>query len=257
MNKFKKIIAALFLIMISGALLSQQNEKLDKADKFFFNEEYQNALNEYIVIVDSLSNYQKHLVHYYISICYYNLLNYSDSKLEIKKALKVKKSNPQYKHIHEMCYWLLGRIYSKENDLKNSEKYLIKASKYSRNSLLYSTIAYEQNRQNKFKEAIENSNKAILLNEKNPYAYNNRAYSYLMLKDYQKARIDINKSYTLDSDNPYLYKHSALIYIALGEFNNACLELNIAKQKGYYEFGNEVDRNEVNDLIDKYCNKAK
>ncbi len=122
------------------------------------------------------------IYYYFISDCNFELLNYDESKSNLQKALKIKKSNIDYNYIKGISYWLLGRIYSKANNKKKALSLFEKSATYIQESLLYSTIAFKQIQLKNYDKALESSNKAILTDNRNAYVSNNRALVCLKRK---------------------------------------------------------------------------
>lgn len=54
---------------------------------------------------------------------------------------------------------------------------------------------------NKWKEAVNTYNEALIVNPNYVKAYYKRAMAQLELKDYENAMVDIKKAYGLDSNN--------------------------------------------------------
>ncbi len=94
-------------------------------------------------------------------------------------------------------------------------------------------------------------NRAIAINPKMATTYNNRGYLKHKMNNNKGAMEDINASIKLDNRNSYAYKNRALVYLAEGKIDKACEDLSMARSLGFAEkYGNEV-----NQLIDKNCNK--
>lgn len=167
--------------------------------------------------------------------------------------VQMKVNDPAANEVKGNAYWLMGRVYSKLNELEKGIYYLDSAIAYTQHSYLYSTRGWERVRMKDFEGAKEDFSNSLKLDSTNAYAYNNRALAFIGTNELELAQKDILKSYSLDSDNSYLYKHWALLNIAQGEAEQACYNLNRAIEKGYRNFGGESDGGDVDSLLQKYC----
>lgn len=249
-----------FFILLSVCMLffetyAEENPKLKDAEAQFEAKNYQQAVLLYTELIDSKTIDDCSYIFFKRGFSYYYLANYKASKADFEIALKVSPANKDYNFIRGATYWMYGRIYSKLGKPSKAVKLLLKSKEYMQSSSLYSTLGYNEIKLKKYNDALEHLNSAIAADEKNAYAFNNRALVYLKLNQMDKAREDVEQSKVLDNKNPYAYKHSALIYIQLKEYDKACTELQKAKDLGYADYlgGHEADRNEVDDLIKKYC----
>ena len=76
--------------------------------------------------------------------------------------------------------------------------------------------------------ALEDANKAVALNPKNPDVYNNRGLIYNNLKQYDSALKDYSKALELDPKNFSAYKGRGSVYFSLQQYERAIEELNKA-----------------------------
>jgi tetratricopeptide (TPR) repeat protein len=182
---------------------------------------------------------------------YYKLFNYVESKKLIAHLLN--KSNLVSNVIKGNAYFLLGRINSKEHKFKKELKNLLLAEKYIQTFELFTTTSYCYTQLKNYNKAIEYATRTIALSPSAGYAYNNRALAYIMKNELDKAKADIDKSMELDPANPYVYKHRGLMFLKLNNKESACMDFNTAITLGYREFGNESDKLEVDQLIEKNC----
>lgn len=79
-----------------------------------------------------------------------------------------------------------------------------------------------------YKQALENCDKAIKIDPKDPNAYINRGLVYDSLGDYQAAIADFNKAIDLNPQDAAPYSNLAITYNNLGQLDNAIKALNVA-----------------------------
>jgi len=222
-----------------------------QADFEFFNKNYEQAVDYFSLCIKS--NDDKYKAYYNRALCYYNLKNYKQAKVSVKKALKIPKSEKRYSEIRGNSYWLYALIESPITNTSKALRLMKKSTRYKKSSLIYSTLGYKEIDLGKYDDAIESLNYSIELNSRNAWAYSNRAWAYLMKNKLDLARNDINISIRLDDKNPYAYKHSAMIYIALQDYDSACIELNKAKVLVCSDKMVDKGSKEIDELIKKYC----
>jgi tetratricopeptide (TPR) repeat protein len=240
-------------MVLAGASFGQINRTVYNGDKAMKAKDYAKAADLYTVAIKENDSKNWYYVFYKKAYCHYSLSQFAPAEVYIKKALKVKKSDAQYNWLMGNSNWLYARIFSKQGDIEKSLNYLRTATKYINESLLYSTIAYEEIALKQYEKALVNLNLALQIDSTNAYAFSNRALLYIYQKKYDLARLDIDASKKLDAKNPYVFKHSAILYIELNQLDMACLELTIAEALDYASFVNESDANEVAELKEQYC----
>lgn len=252
----KTVIRLLFFGLLSTPCLAQPKAELAQAEILFDKNNFEEALPLYSELEQQKDHPMYHYICYKKAFCLYELIQYDEALTNVKQALQISKNQSRYKWIKGSSYWLEGRIYSKKEENKKALQSFYKAADYVPESRLYATIGYKEIQLKQYKKALVNLNKAIELDSKTAYAYSNRAWLYIHYGKLKEARTDITTAIRLDPNNPYAYKHRALIFIELKELDKACEDLHKAEQLGYYDFGNEADKNEVGDLLLKYCNAS-
>ena len=245
----------MILFFVMSSCTDIYKESLEKVKSAMVEKDYETALNLFSeIITDSIAGDEIYNVYYGRALCYFELNDLRRAKLDIKEAFKINIDNEGYKDLKGKSLWLSARISVIEGKREEALRKFKKATAYMKTSPLYSTIGYQEMKLNRYNDALMSLNKAIHLDSKNAYAYNNRALVFLELSKLIRARKDIIKSIELDPDNPYVYKHSALIFIEKEQFNLACEDLYKARDLGYATFSQDGDSEEVQELIDRYCN---
>ncbi len=103
----------------------------------------------------------------------------------------------------------------------------------------------------KYGNALDWFERALFLDDENPFIYSNRASTYRMLGKPYLALDDINQSIGFYSNNSYAYRTRGLILIALDEVDSGCKDLYHAQKLGFEKnYGSEVK-----DLIELNCKK--
>ena len=97
-----------------------------------------------------------------------------------------------------------------------------------------------------YKEALENLNKAIELDEENGEAYAYRGMTKYHLKDLDGAMEDYNHALKLIPDYGEVYDLRGIVKGEKGDSLGACEDWNKAFDLGF---------NKASELIEKYCNE--
>ena len=112
-------------------------------------------------------------------------------------------------------------------------------------------IGYFSMLDKQYDTALVYFNRTLDINPKMALTYNNRGFLKHKMNNDKEAIKDINTSLKLDKSNPFAYKNRAVVFIAQGKIEEACADLIKARSLGFAEkYGNEV-----NLLIQQYCNK--
>ena len=142
----------------------------------------------------------------------------------------------------------IEEILSTQNNLLDLPYKFIETDPYDvNNEIVINNLGYQKMEEGKFKEAIENFNKAIQIKTNFANPYNNRGFAYLKLGELEKAIEDIEYALKLDPKNSYGYKNRALYFIQINKKEEALVNLKVAQALGFEEQYGE----EVNDLIKK------
>ena len=206
----------------------QMTNIMDQANAASLSGNHNDAIQLYSKVIESKDAEHIYSAYYGRAYCYFDQKNYELSIKDIKKSLKVKKSNKNYNTIKGNSYWLYALSVKPNEPTSKSVKLLKKSSKYAPTSLLFSTIGFDEIYLGKYENALKSLNKSILIDVNNAWAFSNRALAYLKLNKLGLARKDVDKSIRMDDSNPFAYKHSALIYIAVKDLDSACSELEKA-----------------------------
>jgi len=243
MNRFKYILSILFLILVCSC--EYENLFLINGKIESQSGNYKKAIKLFKKGLSSNPSTPK-LFHFEIAKCYYGLEEYEFAETELEKVIYLDKN-------YSDAYWVMARIYSRKNDPEKSIKFYSKAIEIKPNSELLASRAHIYLREGKNELALKDLNKAVHKDPTNPFALSNRGLAYIRLQKNKEAEIDLNKSIEIDPNNPYAYKHKGLLYLELLDTIEACKNFKISKKKGYYKFGDEIDKNEVNELLKQHC----
>lgn len=224
---------------------NSNNEALERGMSELQNKEYEKAI---ISFKKGLENEpeQTELYHYGLANCYYYLEEYKSAEGHLSQTISIDNN-------HRDSYWLMARIFSKNNELNKSLGYYSKAISINSNSMLFASRGLIYLRMGEYGLALTDLDRAIEQNPNDQYALSNRGLVKVKLNMLNEASVDLQKSLQIDKDNPYAYKHFAILNLAHQDTTEACRNLQLSKEKGYFTFGNEIDKNEVNDLLKLYC----
>jgi len=247
-----RIFIAFLLLSAQSLSAFAQKTIYDKCDELFRNKNYREAISCYsgkqaASQLDSLSAY------YGIAYSFYKIERYDSAKINL--ALLINRNNIEKKYygIIGNAYYLLGRIYSKEKEPETELLYLKEANKYIDNSNLNTTIGYDLVKLKRYNDALAYMDKGVQLDSTSDAAYNNRGLVYIKLHQLDKAEQDLKKALKLNTKNPYIYKHLGLLYMNKNDKVLACYYFQAALDKGYREYGNESDKNEIDELQNQIC----
>lgn len=135
-----------------------------KAQNCFWKEDYKNAVKWFEKLLEL--NESTLFVHEKLSLCYSRLYEYEKAIEHCKVALKIEPNNATNLYV-------LGKLYERNNDYENAEKYILAAITLSDIALdsEYMQLGYVYNLQGKHKEAIEAYTRATKENPKNEEAH--------------------------------------------------------------------------------------
>ena len=123
---------------------------------------------------------------------------------------------------------LLGNIYTSRSDIDSALFAYNKALKCSEKPLYYYNRATMYSMNNKLNEALNDFNKAIMLDSTVADYYSNRGITYFKAKNYTAAINDFNHAILLDAQNVDYYLNLCNVYVAINDWQHALNELNKA-----------------------------
>ncbi len=155
--------------------------------------------------------------------------------------------NPTDKYIRNDLAYALCYIDSVE---KGIEMFKQLFREYNNDEMFCMNIGFFSMEKNDLDTALIYLNKAIAI-KKSAFTYNNRGFLKYKMHNNKEAMEDINTSLKMDENNSYAYKNRAVVYIDEGQTEKACEDLRKARQLGFTEkYGNEVEL-----LIQKHCSR--
>ena len=111
------------------------------------------------------------------------------------------------------------------------------ASRGSQNARVYASLSNAYAAKQRFEEALENANRAILIDPKLGLAYRYRGGIYLNQKNYDQALIDLNKALNLGERNPNIYVNRAVIFGIQKMYDESIADCNEALKIDPKSFG--------------------
>lgn len=164
--------------------------KLETAANYFNNQDYQNAINEYLKITPPTSDTMLG-----VASAHQNLGN-TDKAIEYYiEALKLSPANS------DIAYYI-SALYAEKEDFTNANIYIQKSLALNKNN----KQAQELN-----KMLAENQNATILTN----------AINLFDAEKYDESLVELNKLLTSDSKNAYGYYYRAMIYDTKQKYKEA------------------------------------
>jgi tetratricopeptide (TPR) repeat protein len=135
-----------------------------KAQNCFWKEDYKNAVKWFEKLLEL--NESTLFVHEKLSLCYSKLYEYEKAIEHCKVALKLEPNNATNLYV-------LGKLYERNDDYENAEKYILAAITLSDIALdsEYMQLGYVYNLQGKHKEAITAYTRATKENPENEDAH--------------------------------------------------------------------------------------
>lgn len=159
---------------------------------------YKDAEKTYKLILDLSANDAE--AHFYLGDVYYETNEKKLAEKDLKRAIELK---PDY---HEALNFL-GYLYVDENrNLTEAEGLIKKALELSPdNSAYIDSLGWLYFKKGKFKEAVKELEKAILMME-DPIIFDHLGDAYLKIKDPEKAKLNWQQSLTLDPNQESVKK---------------------------------------------------
>lgn len=243
----------ILLVLSLNTLVAQaQSRKCDSCNVFFTGDDYAGVLKCLSEVFKDPGDSDLCLL-YSRAYANYKLADYTKAEKDIAGIIATKDKPGANKYLISNTYFLLARIYSKKNMVEKELGYLKLAQKYYASPELLLTLGYAYIKIKEYNKAITYCNMGIKLKPDSDKAYNNRALAYIKLKNIGNAQSDIDTALLLNPKNPYIYKHRGLLFLLKNNKQSACEDFEKAKALGYKEYGNEADKNEVDELIKLNC----
>ena len=210
-------------------------EKLSAGNKFYFQQDFQNAIGKYNDAIYIDENYSPAYVAR--GFVYKNLKNYDEAIKNFEKAIEIDFENSQAYYLLGQCYDILKNYdAAKENfgksiefDRKNANAYLERGNIYYR---LQDYIS-----------ASEDFSKIIELTPKDAKIYLKRGICLQKLGNYDAAVEDFTKALEINSNYVYAYYSRGLALknlenysAAIADFTNA-IKLDLKYASAYYNRG--------------------
>ena len=232
-------------------------QKLVEGNKFYFQQDFQNALasyNDAIQVDENFSpayvarglvnknlknyavateNFQKAVeldndaqAYYFLGQCFDILKNYDDAIKNFSAAIKFDSANVA-------AYQERGNIfYRQKNYLSAAEDFSKVIEFFPKNAKIYLQRGLSLKNLGNFDAAVEDFTKAIQLNQNYVYAYLQRGLVHQNLQNYSAAIEDFTKAIQLDTNYASAYHNRGLCYKNLGNEEKAKSDLEKARKLG-------------------------
>ncbi len=181
--------------------------------------------------------------------------NYEQALTVINQAISLVPNNPN-------SYNEKGGILSRLKRYDEGLAAITQAINLAPRAAWYVNRGILSRRQQKYKLALDDYNKAIELNPNFAGAYNNRGNIYYYQQKYELALADFNKAIELDSKSAEAYNNRGVLYseqkkyeLALADYNQA-IEINPNYAEAYYNRGLLYDNQKKYDLALSDYSKA-
>ncbi|MBN1115767.1 MAG: tetratricopeptide repeat protein [Bacteroidales bacterium] len=142
----------------------------------------------------------------------------------------------------DISYFNIGLAYMNQNKTKLAKEAFIKcisANKEGEKAMeARNNLGAIELMNSNFEAAIKVFSGILEINDKNTDALFNRAYSYYSLKKYKEAIPDLDKCIVLGRTNPEVFFLRGVQYIAQNEFKTGCADLQTAADAGHADAKN-------------------
>jgi tetratricopeptide (TPR) repeat protein len=203
----------------------------NRAYAYYMQKKHQQAINDYQEL-QKLDSSRNDIKTYIVTLLLEN------EQLEIAKetALQILKQQPNQSEVWNS----LGNYYYHRMQVDSAVAAYTQAINIKPSAMYYYNRANVYSQNNHLTSAIEDYNKAIMLDSLQPDYYLNRAITYYKTKNYLKSLADFNRAISLNPGNKNYYINRATLYVSLNEANFAIADLNKAL---------EIDPNDAEVLI--------
>lgn len=192
---------------------------------------------------------QKSPTHYFKNgSAKFSLKDYTGAIVDLNKSIQLKNDFTDAFYVRAICYGELGEIDNAEQDFN---KVLSLDVNYK--DVYVNRAYYIKEPKKDFEGALADYNKFIKMNTEgnNAFALNNRGLVKYSLGNFKEALDDVNASLIIDQKNAYAFKNRALIYYTIDSLQAACADLNKATELGYPTTVND----EALESIQEFCKK--
>jgi len=214
-GKYQQAFKLYNSILSGSPLYSKMLE--NRAFLYYQLKQYGNAINDYSTLLQ-LNPHRKEIKQTIASILLQNgniLVAYNQLQYLIKED-------------STLCdAWnLLGNIYTSRSNLDSAILAYNKALKCSEKPLFYYNRATMYSMNNRLNEALNDFNKAILLDSMVPDYYSNRGITYYKAKNYNAAINDFKHAILLNGKNIDYHLNLCNVYVTIEDWQNALMVLN-------------------------------
>lgn len=203
-----------------------------------FNEDNQNAKLSLLNKAISIDN-TKYIYYLERGVVNFYLGKIDESLNDHLNALEL---SPYNSHVNNN----LGKIYFTLKNHETALAYFKKAGNNNIDALMNKGVIYR--RTNRFNDALQTYNEALLKSPFNDKLLNARADVHRMLGNFNEALIDITKAIELNSNAPLYFATLSEVYSDLGKTDEFYLNFSIALSKGL----KVDDLNAAFDVYQKY-----
>ncbi|NSW44495.1 MAG: tetratricopeptide repeat protein [Bacteroidales bacterium] len=214
-GKYQQAISIYNKVLPESSLYSKMLE--NRAFVYYQLKQYGNAINDYSILLQ-LNPHRKEIKQTIATI----LLQNGNIQVAYNQLLYLIKEDST------LCdAWnLLGNIYTSRSHLDSAILAYDKALKCGEKPLYYYNRATMYSMNNRLNEALNDFNKAILLDSMVSDYYSNRGITYFKAKNYKAAIKDFKHAILLNENNIDYHLNLCNVYVAIEDWQHALIVLN-------------------------------
>ncbi|MBL4561570.1 MAG: hypothetical protein JKX79_11375 [Labilibaculum sp.] len=188
-----------FFIFVSFFAFGQDfDRELNKANSKFFDENYQDAIEEYQKLIDSGigDTIQRSWAYGYVGVCFQKLSQVNEAKENYRRAIDMGTPCPGF-------YSKLLAIYKSERSIEGQEFVLLSKKKNMPHEYrkTMKSLAYLYVNSKQFNKLLTTCDELIEWDPENYKYHYFKAISYQKLKNIEKAKLEYRKAIELKSDD--------------------------------------------------------
>lgn len=156
-------------------------------------------------------------VHFMLGLVHTKLRDYDEAISAFDKSLALDSANPETLINRGTLKYYQKRLEEGERDLKSA----LKIDPLESNA--YNAMSLIESERGNYDKALELVNRALDLEDGQPYFLNNRGFIYLNKGLLKEAKADIDQSITVDPNNGWAYRNKGYYYYLEENYEEALL----------------------------------